>query len=223
MAIVPDSPASHSRFASAVLIGLGHPERDAVEAFIARVYRQRYGAVLRGFLPHLLAYYDADGGLRAALGLRCASEGELFVEHYLERPAELAIAERMPRRVARSELVEVGNFAAEQAGDARAMIQALTGTLHAAGLRWVLFVATRQLRNTFDRLHLATVDLGEARGERLRGDPSDWGDYYAAQPRLTFGDIAAGHAFLQRAAAPRADAMSLCHAGPFQPCLAGAP
>ncbi|MCC4597852.1 thermostable hemolysin [Xanthomonas campestris pv. phormiicola] len=223
MAIVPLSPASHSRFASAVLIDPGHPQRASVEAFVARVYRQRYGAVLRGFLPHLLAYCAADGTLRAALGLRCASEGELFVEHYLERPAELAIAERVPRRVARSELVEVGNFAAEQAGDARAMIQALTGTLHAAGLRWVLFVATRQLRNTFDRLHLATVDLGEARGERLRGDPSDWGEYYAAQPRLTFGDIAAGHAFLQRDVAPRQDTMSLFQAGVFRGCMAGAP
>jgi hypothetical protein len=223
MVIVPHSSASSSRFADAVLVGPGHPQRDAVEAFIARVYRQRYGAVLRAFLPHLLAYHDTEGILRAALGLRCASEGELFVEQYLERPAELAIAARVPRRVARTELVEVGNFAADHAGDARAMIQALTGTLHAAGLRWVLFVATRQLRNTFDRLHLATVDLGEARGERLRGDPSDWGDYYAAQPRLTFGDIAAGHAFLQREAAPRQDAMSHAQASLCHAWMAGAP
>jgi hypothetical protein len=223
MVIVPVSAACPSRFASAVLIDPAHPARASVEAFIARVYRQRYGAVLRGFLPHLLAYHDADGTLRAALGLRCASEGDLFVEQYLERPAELAIAARVPRPVARTQLVEVGNFAADQPGDARAMIQALTATLHAAGLRWVLFVATRQLRNTFDRLHLATVDLGEARGERLRGDPSDWGGYYAAQPRLMFGDIAAGHAFLQRDAAPRQDAAAPFQAGMFGICMAGAP
>ncbi|WP_369936512.1 thermostable hemolysin [Xanthomonas tesorieronis] len=223
MAIVPLSVVSPSRFVRAALIGPEHPERAAVEAFIARVYRQRYGAVLRGFLPHLLAYRDADDIVRAAVGLRCASEGDLFVEQYLERSAELEIAARVPRPVARTQLVEVGNFAADQPGDARAMIQALTATLHAAGLRWVLFVATRQLRNTFDRLHLATVDLGEARGERLRGDPTDWGDYYAAQPRLMFGDIAAGHAFLQRDSASRQDLASPFHVGMFGGCMAAAP
>lgn len=217
MAIVPFSAASPSRFAYTVLVDPGHPERKRVEAFIADVYRQRYGAVLRGFLPHLLAYYSGDGTLHAALGLRRGCEGELFVEQYLEQPAELAIGARLARRVLRAELVEVGNFAADGAGDARAMIQALTSTLHAAGLRWVLFVATRQLRNTFDRLHLATAELGEARGERLRGDPSDWGDYYAAQPRLMFGDIAAGHAFLQRDCLPGQGT-----APAFRVCLAGA-
>ncbi|WP_295951558.1 thermostable hemolysin [uncultured Xanthomonas sp.] len=218
MAIVPLSAASGFRFADPVLVDALHPDRAQVEAFIARVYHERYGAVLRGFLPHLLAYHGADGRLQAALGLRCASEGPLFVEQYLAQPAELAIAERMPRRVVRTELVEVGNFAAEHAGDARAMIRALTCTLHGAGLRWVLFVATRQLRNAFDRLHLATVELGEARGQDLRDDPSDWGDYYAAQPRLMFGHIAAGHAFLQREAEPRHGVLPT-----FRACLAGAP
>jgi hypothetical protein len=93
------------------------------------------------------------------------------------------------------------------------MMQALTGTLHAAGLRWALFVATRQLHNSFDRLRVATMDLGEA-----RGDPSDWGDYYAAQPRLMPGDITAGHAFLCHDAVPHPAGTPAVRAG-----LAGAP
>ena len=44
------------------------------------------------------------------------------------------------------------------------------------------------------------MELAEARSERLVGDHSDWGSYYDAQPRVMFGDIAAGQAYLARAA-----------------------
>lgn len=184
-------------FAEAALIGVGDPRRAATEAFIAQVYRARYGAELAAFLPHLLAWRDGAGALRAAVGLRGGGEGPLFVEQYLDVPAETAIAAATGAPVLRERLVEVGNFGALSAGDARALILHLTRWLHAAGHRWVLFAATRQLRNAFDRLHLATVELADADAARLRGDGTDWGRYYDAQPKLMFGDVAAGHAYLQ--------------------------
>lgn len=177
-------------------------DRAEVEAFIAHVYLARYGARLRSFLPHLLAFRDADGRLLAAVGLRTGSDGALFVEQYLDAPAEAIIAASVGRTVSRGELVEVGNLAALSAGDARALIVHLTGALHAAGLRWVLFTATRQLRNAFDRLHLATVVLADADRARLHDDGTDWGRYYEVQPQVLFGDLAAGHAFLQARATP---------------------
>jgi hypothetical protein len=202
MSRTPPSPAFfrlHSRpiFAEAALIGAGDPRRVATEAFIAQIYRARYGAELAAFLPHLLAWRDDAGALRTAVGLRGGGEGPLFVEQYLDAPAEVAIAAVTGTPVLRERLVEVGNFAALSAGDARALILHLTRWLHAAGYRWVLFAATRQLRNAFDRLHLATVELADADAARLRADGTDWGRYYAAQPKLMFGDIAAGHAYLQ--------------------------
>lgn len=173
-----------------------HPDRPQVEAFIADIYRQRYGATLRQFLPQLLAYRDADGNLLAAVGLRCGFEGRLFVENYLDSSAEAAIAGNSRMPVSRSQLVEVGNFAARTPGDARALIVNLTGVLHRAGLRWVLFAATRQLRNAFARLQLRPIVLANADASRLRGDASDWGSYYASRPQVVYGDIAAGQAFL---------------------------
>ena len=93
--------------------------------------------------------------------------------------------------------------------------EAARKVLHRAGVRWVLFAATRQLRNAFDRLRLATVVLADARSDRLQGDASQWGSYYDAQPQVLFGDIASGHAFLHRApAAPAPVAL------PRNACLA---
>lgn len=192
------TPIRPDAFAEGALVDVGDPHRAAVEGFIAQVYRARYGAELASFLPHLLAWRDRAGALQAAVGLRSGGEGRLFVEQYLDRPAEDAIAAIAGRAIDRQRLVEVGNFAALSAGDARESIVHLTRWLHAAGFRWVLFAATRQLRNTFDRLHLATVALADADAARVRADGTDWGRYYDAQPKLMFGDIAAGHAYLQR-------------------------
>lgn len=175
----------------------GHPARDEVEHFIGHVYRVRYGARLHSFLPHLLAFRDDTGRLQAAVGLRTGSEGPLFVEQYLDEPAERAIAANGRGAAQRSELVEVGNLAALRGGDARALIVHLAGTLHASGLRWVLFTATRQLRNAFDRLHLDTIVLANADRSRVRDDGTDWGRYYDVQPQVLFGDLSAAHAFLQ--------------------------
>ena len=106
----------------------------------------------------------------------------------------------------------------------RALIVHLTGTLHAAGLRWVVFAATRQLRNTFDRLHLRTVVLADARADRLDpADTTDWGRYYAVQPKVVVGDIAAGHAFLLReGAGARVAATGLPPLAALATCTGGA-
>lgn len=189
-------------------IGRDHPQRREVEAFIAEVYRQRYGAQLRSFLPHLLAYRDAAGALQAAVGLRYAREGRLFVEQYLDTEAECDVARIQQAPVPRERLVEVGNFASRTPGHAREVIVRLTALLHHEGLRWVLFAATKQLRNTFDRLHLATVSLAAADPARLEAGENVWGRYYDAKPVVLLGDLASGYAYLQRRAAEAADAQN---------------
>lgn len=207
---MPTRRVAESIFTQGALVEASDARRSETETFIAEVYRARYGASLAAFLPHLLAFRNDTGALRAAVGLRSGDEGPLFVEQYLDVPAEAAIAAHLGRPVSRSALVEAGNFGAMRAGDASALIVHMTHWLHLAGFRWVLFAATRQLRNTFDRLHLATVALAPARASRLQGDTSEWGRYYETQPTLMFGDIGAGHAFLVRSGA--LPAMSPCPA-----------
>ncbi len=186
------------RFAYASLVEKHDWQRSEVETFIARIYRDRYGATLSTFLPHLLVYRDANGEILAAVGLRMASEGTLFVENYLDDSAEQVISQRQIAEVSRGELAEVGNFAATTPGTARELILQLTWTLHAAKVRWVLFSATRQLRNSFDRLHLSTIELAEACADRLGDAGLQWGNYYESQPRVVCGNVTSGHAYLQR-------------------------
>jgi hypothetical protein len=217
---VPTPRVAESAFAQGALVDISDTRRAETEAFIAQVYRARYGAGLASFLPHLLAFRNDADMLRAAVGLRSGDEGPLFVEQYLDMPAEAAIAAHLGRPVSRGALVEAGNFGAMRAGDARALIVHMTHWLHLAGFRWVLFAATRQLRNTFDRLHLGTIDLAPALASRLVGDTSDWGRYYDTQPRLMFGDIGAGHAWLMRSGA--LPSMSPCPAWLPRTAKAGA-
>lgn len=218
MLAMPDHsrPMPDDAFPADSLVGVQHAERPEVEAFIARVYQQRYGATVRSFAPGLLAFRDRTGALHAAVGLRGGADGPLFVEQYLDAPAELAIARRVGSPVRRSDVVEVGNFASRSAGDARDLIVHLTTCLHRSGVRWVVFSATRQLRNTFDRLRLNTVTLVDAHGERLQ-DASDWGRYYETQPQVLFGDVAAGYAFLN---GPGDSAAKDAAASGTWPCLA---
>ncbi len=198
----PSRSYSRHGFASASLVEAGHPQRQEVERFIAAVYLRRYGAQLHSFLPQLLVYRDAGGALMAAVGMRLGSAGGLFVEQYLDEPAESALAARMAAPVSRAGLAEVGNFAAISSGSARALIPQMTHALHNAGVRWVLFAATRGLRNTFDRLQLRPLVLAPALQSRLRDDDTDWGSYYAKHPQVVCGDVAAGHACLLERQAP---------------------
>jgi hypothetical protein len=126
------------RFVSAHLVERDDPGREAVEAFIADVYRDRYGAVLRSFFPQLIAYRDSDGRLAAAVGIRAGVEGPLFVEHYLDGAVEHAMTRRGIAHVDRRRVVEVGNFAATSPGIARELILQLALTLQSAGMDWVL-------------------------------------------------------------------------------------
>jgi hypothetical protein len=199
------------------LLGPGD-DRAQAEAFVAAVYRERHGATLREFMPWLLAFRDAGGALLAVVGLRLAASAPLFVEQYLDAPAEQAVAGALARAVERDAMVEVGGLAARRPGDARRLILCLTRGLDGAGLRWVLFAATLQLRNAFDRLGLRPVPIAPARRERLRPSATDWGRYYDSQPVLLCGDVAAGAAFLGGAqpAGRRAHAGVRAHAEPAE-------
>lgn len=209
-----------SRLPHSQVVGPLDPHRGEVEQFIADVYRQRYGATLNAFLPHLLAFRDDQGQLLAAVGMRVGNEGALFVEQYLDEPVHALLSRREIANVARDRVAEIGNFAASTPGVARELIVRLTDMLHAAGVRWVVFVATQQLRNTLDRLQLVTVELGDASPESLHGDAAQWGSYYAARPKVVCGNVLAGRAFLYQSR--KRDAESPPDADPALQALMGA-
>ncbi len=174
----------------------GHAERRSLEAFIAAEFARVYGARVQHFCQTLAGCRDACGRWVAALGYTRARDGMLFLEQYLDGPAEAAIAAHVGGTVARADVVEVGNLAGANVGAARALIVAMTRHLHQQGLVWVTFTATQALLNSFARLRLVPTVLAEADPARLGDGGSDWGSYYATRPQVMFGNIGFGHAQL---------------------------
>ena len=171
----------------------GHDCRSATENFIRERFFEHYGAHIQHFMPCLLALVDELGALRGAAGLRSAASGSLFLERYLDRPIEQEIRLRNGRVLNRNEIVEVGNFGTLAPGSARVLIVALTDLLVAQGFRWICFTGTPMLINSFQRLGLSPLCVGQARAECLGDEVADWGTYYQTHPKVMAGEIMGGH------------------------------
>lgn len=192
-----------------------HHEREAVCAFTRAVFERSYGAQISGFFPDLI-HFGIDGRTQAVVGYRPANGSGLFLEHYLDRPVEQVASDALAGQLQpthddhaptlfcrRSDMVEVGNLAILDPGLARWAIAATTAFLYAAGLRWVLFTATRPLANAFRRLGLRPLALAEADPCRLPDAGAAWGSYYDGKPQVYLGDIHAGAAKLRQGGQPQ--------------------
>jgi len=182
-------PAAKARLES---VYRTHPARAAFEDFIAARFCRAYGARVTHFLPHLLGVSDGFAHWQAAAGYAAAGAQALFLEQYLDRPIEHVLSAALGRPIARPSIVEVGNLAAVSAGMARVLIPQLARYLHRLGYVWVVFTATRALRNSFSRLGLRPLPLTRADPARLADGGASWGTYYDQDPVVMAGKISHG-------------------------------
>ncbi|MGN5150800.1 thermostable hemolysin [Aeromonas enteropelogenes] len=168
----------------------------ALQAYIQAAYTQEFNARIPHFLPCLLGLYRADGVLVGACGLNLASAGALYLEQYLEHPVEAAIETRLGVRPERQRIIEVGNLACSEPGNARLMFAALCRLLCDNALDYVVFTGTAKLRNSFHRLRLNPVELAPAQAHQVGEDAAAWGEYYRCQPRVMVGDLNQGREVL---------------------------
>lgn len=186
----------------AYLLGPGDTRRTEHESFIHDVFARIYQADVRHYMPTLMGLRTEDGDLMAALGLRFGAEGRLFLECYLDAPVE-AVMSRSPTLAGvtpnRERIVEVGNLAAVSAGGTRSLIIALAAYLQGAAYDWVVFTAVPSLANSFRRLGLGMIELGEARRERLPAEErARWGRYYEGRPRVVAVNVPHTYGVLER-------------------------
>ncbi|GAB4353489.1 MAG: thermostable hemolysin [Immundisolibacter sp.] len=171
--------------------------RAQIEAYIARGYARCHGAHVQHFMPCLLAA-RRRGRWAAALGLRRADSGPLFLEQYLDTPIEAALIGADGRPARRREVAEVGNLAVSSKRGGQLLIALVIETLHADGFRWLVFTATRRVRALVQELGFPLHRLAGADPRRLGEARADWGRYYDAEPLLMAGDLALGSALLHR-------------------------
>jgi len=171
------------------------PERTEVERFIGRVYRQHFAATLVHFMPVLVSR-RIEGSTCAAAGYRGARE-PLFLERYLPQPVEQVLA-AAGQRVAREEIVEVGQFASQCAGEGRRLMLELARHLVDSGFRWAVITATADLRRLFSHQGLSALPLAAAQRRCVGDEAPLWGSYYRHAPKVVAGDLLASLAALER-------------------------
>lgn len=166
--------------------------------------RSRYAKAFGADLQPAFAIYRGYGSApcRAALGYRRAGSEPLLLESYLDRPIEDLASDSLGRTVRRDSIVEIGNFAAD---NALAMI-GLWGSVSndlAADSEVAVATLTLPLRRMFSRIGIPYHVLAEAHAARAPGGASDWGDYYSLQPQVCMGELAQAQQAITDFMAPR--------------------
>jgi hypothetical protein len=172
-------------------VGASHPSRAELELYVRRAFEAKHGAVVRSFMPTLLAFRDRAGGLRGVTGVRGAHEDSLYLEQYLDRPVERALvaaaqARGLPRP-ARADVAEVGNLAGANCRAAVRIVAHLPAWLMAQRYDWIVFTATSALRQILAGFGAPLVELARADGAQLVGSRDEWGRYYETDPRVYAG------------------------------------
>ncbi len=169
-----------------------HQRRAYAEAFVQQAYYRAFHAHLRSFYPILLATSGQDDKFTAVAGIRPAGGEKLFSEHYLAQPIEQIL------QTDRAGIVEFGNLATANPGQARWLIIVMSSFVYAAGFTRVVFTVVPTIYNAFRRMGLPLTRLVDASRDLLPDDESsDWGSYYASGPAVYCGDLLAGQSALK--------------------------
>jgi len=177
-------------------IRAGQQGRDELEAYVRDAFARKHGAEVWSFMPTLLPFRDRHDSLRGVAGIRGAHEERLYLEQYLDRPIEQALAAAVASRdgrpgalnsVRRDSIVEVGNLAGASCRAAVRMVAQLPAYLMAQRYTWIVFTATSALRQILAGFGAPLLELGCADPDRLAGTRDAWGRYYETDPRVYAG------------------------------------
>lgn len=167
----------------------GDGDYQKLSRFIQHSFRKAYEAEIDVSYPQLMGVFGNDGAPLAALGLRNAGSGPLFLEHYLDTPVEQAVAEKTRLHVPRGKIAEAGNLASSKLPMLRSLMFALSLTLKEQLYEYIVFTGTLNLKRYLEALEMKPDVLAEARPEKIGHLASDWGRYYETHPVVMGGQV----------------------------------
>jgi hypothetical protein len=168
----------------------GSDEYEALSRHITTVYDKTYGANIYVTYPLLLGFVDARKNPLAALGIRCAvEESPLFLEHYLDQPAESCLHAITGEHISRHTIAEAGNLASSGNGDILMLLYGLACHLDQEGMSVILFTGTSLLKRYLHSLGLYPHVLAEPDSTRLGANAARWGSYYDTRPKVMAGSV----------------------------------
>lgn len=163
--------------------------RAEAELFVTEKFQAAWQARVTTYLPWLLSLHCL-GHCSAVAGIRPAGHERLFLERYLDGSAEQVLGNTLKTQIPRREIVEIGNLVASQRGASHLLFLVVSAALHRAGYRWIVFTATRALRNNLGKLGFPLHELAPALAECLEPAAlADWGSYYQSAPLVVAGSL----------------------------------
>jgi hypothetical protein len=168
-----------------------HPLWGQAVSQIQERYKQAFEARLSAFMPAYTALLQSDQ-IVSLCGYRNAGAEMLFLEQYLDRPAETILSDTFSTCVHREHLVEFGQLGSFTTGISYFHFLKMTEMLAGQGLEWCIFTATDPLYALMKRLGLNPVVIAEADPAKIPDASSTWGTYYQYQPRIFAGNLQQG-------------------------------
>ncbi len=168
----------------------GSDRRPELQDYIRRTFAKAYDADVQVFAPLLLELRCA-GSVSGVAGIRPAANTSLYVEHYLDEPAERAIRKTMGEAVSREQILEICNLAALAPGACQLINITLAAAVLAGGYRYAILAGTAQLRKILTKQNFVVRTLTSADPSRLGAGAGQWGRYYDTCPEVLIVDVRA--------------------------------
>jgi len=185
----PESKAATSSQLS--IVGPDHPMWQNVVTHVQQRYQLAFMANVKQNMPAYLALMD-NNAILSVCGFRAAQNEALYLEQYLERPAEQHVAELFNCSLSRANLVEFGHLASFTKGLSPLHFYLIAELLVEQGFEWCIFTATDPLHALMMRLGLEPKLIAEASPTKINDAQNIWGSYYETHPKVYAGSLSKG-------------------------------
>lgn len=127
---------------------------------------KRFDAHLTAYMPAYLALLDKQV-MKSVCGYRIAEQEPLFLEQYLDEPADRLLAQRFACPIPRGKLIEFGHLASFGRGLSAFHFRLMAQQLVAMGFEWCIFTATDPLHALMRRFGLQPTLIAQASPARI--------------------------------------------------------
>lgn len=171
-------------------------DSQEVKLFIKDIFQNYYQAEIEVTFPILMAILDKNNNILAALGFRFADREKLFLEQYVDDPAEKIVSSKYQVKANRNQIAEIGALASRGSGMSKFLFIAICAYLRKINYNFCMMTGTHKLRKNFKKLNLKPKIVCDARPERLNNF-ENWGTYYDNSPKVMTGDINSSYKILK--------------------------
>ncbi|MBE0370567.1 thermostable hemolysin [Pseudoalteromonas aurantia] len=170
---------------------VGQRGRTELEEAVRIGFSHAFQAMVYEFYP-LLSQLKLPQG-QCTLGLRFASNSELFIEQYLDAPIE----NYLPQAESRRTIAELGNLHSTYRRATVSHFIVVTMALLSSQVRFLAFTGTEQVRQLMSSLEIPICELSKAEPRRVT-TAHHYGRYYQANPKACVVDLTAAMKVINR-------------------------